>query len=140
MKLLINIYIKHIMFLDLLSSYIKKLHGSLVAKLYISNNSLRPTVPDRHSKSLLCINLYTHKNVVLTLFCWATAVFVCVDTIVERLLCLPRVNNACNNLLCLEKLGSSLKSSMILNIEYHLCRFGCVHMYYNFMMCIYNSL
>ena len=105
----------------------KKLYGSLVAKWYMSNNSLRPTVPDtssnKHSKSLLLLNLYTHKNVALTLIIWATAINFWVDIIVEILLCLPRVNNECNNLLCLEKLGSSLNSSMIINIEYNLFRF-----------------
>ena len=48
----------------------KTLNGCLVAKLYISNNSLRPTVPETpshiQSKSLLCLILYTHKNVART--------------------------------------------------------------------------
>ena len=89
----------------------KKLYGPFVARFDISNNSLRPTGPEtssnRHSKSLLVLNLYTHKHVALTLIVWATAVILRFDTIVEILLCLPRENTACNNLLGLEKLGSS---------------------------------
>ena len=68
-----------------------KLDGSFVAKCYMSNNSLRPTVPDtssnRHSRSLLVLNLYTHKTGALILTSWATAVCFGVDTIVELLLC-----------------------------------------------------
>ena len=48
-----------------------KLYVSFVSKLYMSSNSSRPTVPEtssnRHSKSLLLRNLYTHQNVALTL-------------------------------------------------------------------------
>ena len=56
----------------------RKVYGSFVAKLYISNNSLRPTVPEtssrKHSKYLLFLNLYTHKNVSFTLMICATAI------------------------------------------------------------------
>jgi hypothetical protein len=40
----------------------------------------------------------------------------------------PRVNNECNNLECLLKLGSSAKSSTMINIEYNLFKFrvSCV--------------
>ena len=48
-----------------------KIYGWLVAKYYISNISLRPTVPEsssnKHSESLLLRRRYTHKHVALTL-------------------------------------------------------------------------
>ena len=65
----------------------------------------------------------THKHVALTLIAWATAVKFWVDTIVKLLVCLPRVSNECNNLLCLEKVGSSLKPYMSMHIEYNVFRF-----------------
>ena len=121
MQLLIEIYIEHIIIFGLTKLIYKKLYGSFVAKSYISNNSLRPTVPktssNKHSKSLLLRNLYTHKNVAVTLIIGATAVFFGVDTIVEILVCLPRVNHECNNLICL------LKACILTNIEYKLFSF-----------------
>ena len=43
----------------------------------------------------------------------ATALNFWLETMVEMLLCLPRVKRECNNLECLEKIGSSAKSSTI---------------------------
>jgi hypothetical protein len=57
----------------------KNLYGSFVAKLYIYNNSFLVNKPETSSKKaskyLLLRNLYTHRNVALTLIICATAVF-----------------------------------------------------------------
>ena len=68
----------------------KELYGYFVAKLYMSNNYLRPTVPatasKQHYKYLVCLDLYTHITVALTLVICPTAANLCVDTTVEILL------------------------------------------------------
>ena len=55
---------------------------------------------------------------------WVTEASFCVDTIVDMLEWRPRVKSECNTLLWLEKLGSSEKSSTIINIDYDLCKLG----------------
>ena len=107
----------------------KKLYGSSVASLYISNNSFLPTTAlfssRKHSKSFVFLTRYTYNSVALTRIMGLMAVIFCVATIVDMLLWRPRVYRLCKSLLLLLKLGSSAKSSTMINIENNLVHFLC---------------